>query len=259
MAKARMLHKSISYSIEVSNLTLPAQLLFTWMIAHADDDGRLKGDPKYIKGMIVPLMNWSIKKIRNYIEFMRNEGLIYYWEENNEWYIEFIKWTSFQSIQKDRYKPSALPSYSDKTGKQMSPSRIQIDNEIEPQSNIEQYSKTEINKGESNEIIVSESFKGDGEFVDPKTFEPNSESEVAALAVHRKLEPNNKRAFTTTYLWAALQGLPANLFYQYCSEIQQSKTVRNSGAVFRTKALEYIEKRLAEKLDSKRGIAIRNK
>jgi len=66
MAKARMLHKTISTSSQVNKLSLPARLLFTWAIAHADDDGRLRGDPEYIKATVVPMVRWSFKKVERY-------------------------------------------------------------------------------------------------------------------------------------------------------------------------------------------------
>jgi len=64
MAKARMLHKKISVSVQINKLTLPARLLFTWMIPHADDEGKLKGDIEFIKAMVVPMTIWSFKKIK---------------------------------------------------------------------------------------------------------------------------------------------------------------------------------------------------
>lgn len=62
MAKARMIHKKISASTQVNRLTLPARLLFSWMIPHADDEGRIKGEPEYIKAVVVPMTRWSFKK-----------------------------------------------------------------------------------------------------------------------------------------------------------------------------------------------------
>lgn len=63
-----MLHKKISVSIQVNNLSLPAKLLFTWLISHADDEGRLKGDILYVKATVVPMTNWSKSKVKSYLE-----------------------------------------------------------------------------------------------------------------------------------------------------------------------------------------------
>ena len=78
MAKARMLHNKISTLLQVNRLSLPAKLLFTWMIAHADDEGRLRGEPEYIKATVVPMTKWSFKLISVYIKEMVNQQLIYH-------------------------------------------------------------------------------------------------------------------------------------------------------------------------------------
>src|SRR3989338_4580844 len=96
MAKARMLHKSISVSTQVNKLSLPAKLLFTWMIPHTDDEGRMKGEPEYIKAIVVPMVRWTFNKIKTYLNEIKNQGLIYYWEQNNEWFIELVKWNIYQ-------------------------------------------------------------------------------------------------------------------------------------------------------------------
>jgi hypothetical protein len=50
-----MLAPTISTSDRVNELSLKAALLFTWMIAHCDDQGRMSGDAKRIKALVVPL------------------------------------------------------------------------------------------------------------------------------------------------------------------------------------------------------------
>ena len=152
MAKTRMLHKKISVSLQVNRLTLPAKLLFTWMIPHADDEGKMKGDPEFIKATVVPMVKWSFKKVREYLEEMQDKGLIYYWQENNEWLIEFIKWNDHQTIRKDRLIPSNLPSYPKKNANQVVDSCQPTDNQEPTQANGIESNPSEVNKSESNEI-----------------------------------------------------------------------------------------------------------
>src|SRR3990167_1371582 len=148
MAKARMLHTKISVSSQVNKLSLPARLLFTWMIPHADDEGRLKGDPEFIKATIVPMTKWSFKTVRNYLEEIKNQKLIYYWEENQEWFIEFVKWNEHQQIRKDRFESSNLPSFIKGNDNLLSTKRQPEDNQEAPQSNISESNKIEVNKSE---------------------------------------------------------------------------------------------------------------
>lgn len=111
MARGRLLHKKISASVQVDRLSINAKLLFTWALAHADDDGRLKGDPKYIKAIVVPMLEWSSDQVKEYLEEIKKIGLIDWWKaEDDEMYIQFIKWTDHQKIRKNRYHPSELPT-----------------------------------------------------------------------------------------------------------------------------------------------------
>lgn len=305
MAKARMLHKKISLSMQVNELPLPARLLFTWLIPHADDEGRLKGDPKYVKGSIVPLTNWPPKMIRNYLELMNNNQLIHYWQENNEWFIQFCKWEDYQTIRKDRLEPSKLPSFNNGNDNQLSTKRQPSDNQQTAQANISKPNVIEVNKSEykenvadknliTNEIaspittkdnkkqqfdenqqivtkdnkntqndkkrqIVTnrdktqtnknqqkptnpEPYKGNEYPEDPNQYRLKSGSEYGAKIAWQKLEPNNPRAFYTTYLSAANKGLPPGLFWQFASEIKQSNAI-NPGAVFNSKVKSYFEKK----------------
>lgn len=150
MAKARMLHKSISTSSQVNGLSLPARLLFTWLIPHTDDEGKLKGNPEYVKALVVPMTNWSFGKITQYLNEIEKARLIYYWEQNSEWFIEFVKWQEHQSIRPDRFKPSNLPSIKVKNDNQISAKRQPIDNQTTPQSNV-----IESNLMKSNPVKVN--------------------------------------------------------------------------------------------------------
>lgn len=229
MAKARMLHKIISISLQVNKLSLPARLLFTWMIAHADDDGRMHGEPEYIKATVVPMTKWSFKKIRAYLEEISKAGLIFWWSnpQNNEWFVEFINWKKYQQIKSDRYKPSDLPSFNKESGNTMEPNGIQIGTESAPQANISEYNQGKFNKGE---------------YIADKNFKPSNEGELAAWEAHKELEPNRPWALKLTYLRALEKGLPPAKFYQYMSEIKQDPTIKDKGKVFNAKVTEWLEK-----------------
>lgn len=245
MAKARMLHKKISVSSQVNKLSLPARLLFTWMIAHSDDEGKLKGDPEYIKATVVPMTNWSFKRIKGYLEEMHNTNLIHYWQQNNEWLIEFIKWDEHQTIRKDRLIHSNLPSFNKDSDNQVATISQPKDSFEEAEDNISELNQIEVNKSEDNiiEAVADEnSFKRTGFTLNPSDFKPQNEGEVAALEAWQKLEPFNKFAFHSTYLKVYKKGLPAELFYQFTSEIKQDPNIKNPGAVFNKKVEDYFMK-----------------
>lgn len=251
MAIGRMLHKKISTSLQVNKLSPPAQLLFTWMIAHADDDGRMRGEAESIKGTVVPLKKWSFKKIGKYLEEMHEVGLIYWWPKlkTDEWFVEFINWKKYQHLKKDRYKPSDLPSITNSSGASLETNGIQDGATGATQSNISELNLIESNKGE---YVADKEFFGAVQgktkrILFPKDFEPSNETELAALEAWKELEPNNGFAFMPTYLGAARKGLPVSLFYQFVSEIKQDPTIEHKGKVFNAKVKEYIEKHGAQR------------
>jgi hypothetical protein len=245
MAKARMLHKKISISTQVNRLSLPARLLFTWMISHADDEGKLKGDPEYIKATVVPMTKWSFKLVKDYLLEIKNQGLIHYWEENKEWFIEFVKWTDHQQIRKDRFEDSCLPSFNKENGNHLSTKRQPDNYQETAQSNITESNEIEENISEyeySEENIADKnsSSKESVQKVNPNYFSPINELEFVALDAWKQIEPDNPDSFSF-YLWAGKQGLPNSKFYEFASEIRQDNSIKNPGAVFNKKVKEYLE------------------
>ncbi|OIP58158.1 MAG: hypothetical protein COX79_01815 [Candidatus Levybacteria bacterium CG_4_10_14_0_2_um_filter_36_16] len=241
MAKARMLHKKISVSTQVNKLYLPARLLFTWMIAHADDEGRLKGDADYIRAIVVPMTKWSFKKIGNYLEEIKNAGLIYYWQQNGEWFVEFIKWREHQSIRSDRYISSLLPSFMKGTDDKLATNSQPDDNQKPTQDNIVQ---SKIKQENFNKSEYKEDADKTSKVINPRTFTPSNDGESIALETYKRLEPNNPFAFQATYLKALKRGLPLHLFGEFASQIEQDNSVKNRGAVFNIKVDEYFENRV---------------
>ena len=235
-----MLHSKISVSSQVHRLSLPAKVLFTWMIAHGDDEGRLKGDIDTVRGLVVPLMGWSVKKVHSYVLELKEQGLIYYWKENNEWFIEFVKWTDYQYIQKDRFKRSTLPKYHKDSVSNLDTDRIQADNTPSPQAKLSEMKLKKIKISEAN-TENKPSQNNENSLVDPRTFQPSNEGEVAAWEAWNQLEHTNLMAFKVTYLTALNKGLPAEKFYQFVSEIKQDNTIKNPGAVFNNKVQAYLK------------------
>lgn len=231
MATRRMLHNKISISLEVNKLALEAQLLFTWLISHADDEGRLRGEPEYVKATVVPMKDWTFDAIANYLNQMQQQGLIHYWEEDGRMIIQLIKWTQHQTLRPDRLKTSTLPTF--RIDGQSSDNRPSFDNQLTAQANISESNKEEIKKSELKHIA-------DKSFIDPNNYRPGNAEELAALEAWRKLEPDNKSAFFTTYLSAARNGIKAHMIYRFTSEIQQDKTIKNKGSVFQSKVKSII-------------------
>jgi DnaD/phage-associated family protein len=76
MARKRSISKQISISEQVDQLSDQAALLFTWMIPHCDDFGRLPDSVKKLAAMVIPLRRgkpgWSYEDIEKYLVEMEH-------------------------------------------------------------------------------------------------------------------------------------------------------------------------------------------
>ncbi|MFC1946086.1 hypothetical protein ACFLW1_02685 [Chloroflexota bacterium] len=126
-ARGRMLAPTISVSERVAALTIKAALLFTWMLSHADDQGRLSGDPNTVKALIVPLRrDISVEDVERALSDLEDVGLIKLYSalEAGGWspsdkVVQISDWWSYQALRDpapSRYPPPA--GWRDKVGGQ---------------------------------------------------------------------------------------------------------------------------------------------
>ena len=112
MAKWRALHGSISTSEQVNRLTEFAQLLFTWMIPHADDWGILTGSPLGIRMKVIPGTNRSLEEIEEALTNIEHAGLIWRYEaDGHGQLVQFRTWAGYQPIRADRQAPPKYPEH----------------------------------------------------------------------------------------------------------------------------------------------------
>ncbi|GAH88484.1 unnamed protein product, partial [marine sediment metagenome] len=85
--------------------------LFIGIFSNADDDGRLKASPKFLKATIFPYdVNKTDAQIKELRDSCANLGLIRLYNKNNSEYLDIPGWQEHQQIRKDRYTHSKLPS-----------------------------------------------------------------------------------------------------------------------------------------------------
>lgn len=98
-ARARMLSPTISLSDQVNRLSLKTALIFTWMLSHADDAGRLTGKPSVLKGTVTPLReDIDREDIKAAILEMETAGLIIYYAVGENRVIQLTGWHEFQML-----------------------------------------------------------------------------------------------------------------------------------------------------------------
>lgn len=107
MARKRMLDPGIWTNVQVARLSVLQRLLYIGLISNADDDGRLNGDPTYIKGVVFPHDNITVQAIEDALKQIARGSLIVRYRANKSWYIQHPNWGKFQYI-RDR-RPSTIP------------------------------------------------------------------------------------------------------------------------------------------------------
>jgi len=114
MASGRILKTQISFSEQVNDLSIYSALLFTWMIPHADDFGRMHGNARKVKALVVPMRDdfTSIKVEECLVEISKAQ-LIDRYRFDGEFYIQFPAWEEHQSGLHKRTK-SKLPEPPEK-------------------------------------------------------------------------------------------------------------------------------------------------
>ena len=96
MANRRMISKSISVSEQVNGMTLLARLLFTWMIPHTDDWGRMAGASRTIRALVIPLVDATDAEVEAALSEIESAGLIRRYCNGGSQFLSFPKWEDHQ-------------------------------------------------------------------------------------------------------------------------------------------------------------------
>lgn len=116
MAEKRMISKVISISEKVNELPdIFDMLLFTWMIPHTDDFGRLAGSPGKVKGLVVPMLDKTKLEIAESLRRLDEHGLIHWYEVDGEMFIQIIQFDKHQQGLHKRTNPK-FPEFPGTSG-----------------------------------------------------------------------------------------------------------------------------------------------
>lgn len=109
MAQKRMLDKKISFSEKVASLDLLGQLLYTWMIPHADDLGLLQSGARTIKAQVIPMVDCTAEEVGIQLETMWKTGLLERVRIDGAEYFKIVGSENNQTLKRDRNPQTILP------------------------------------------------------------------------------------------------------------------------------------------------------
>lgn len=113
MSGKRMVHESLFSSEELSELPVEARYLYIATIVHADDHGRMRADAKYLKLKAFPFddfNNYPVDNVLTWRNALATElKLFVIYEVDGKEYLYHPKWDKWQTLRKDRLKPTDCP------------------------------------------------------------------------------------------------------------------------------------------------------
>lgn len=107
MARKRMLDPNMWQSEDISRLSVFARYLFIGMISNADDEGRGRANPNYLKSTIFPYDNMRTADINKALSEISRYTSVVLYERAHSMYYAFLNWNKWQKV--DRPTKSILP------------------------------------------------------------------------------------------------------------------------------------------------------
>jgi hypothetical protein len=103
MARIRSIKPEIVGSEKLGRVSIPARLLFTWLIPCADDGGRFRAAPELLRGLIFPYDDDVISDdVANWLGQLTTAGLVRVYEVAGQTYGELTGWERHQRIDNAR-------------------------------------------------------------------------------------------------------------------------------------------------------------
>ena len=104
-----MISRSISTSVKLSKVSDFAALLFTWIIPHTDDFGRMDGDSATVKGIVVPMRDKTTDEIEEALIELDKSKLIERYEVDGRKFLYVAKFEQHQTFKVDRPRQAQFP------------------------------------------------------------------------------------------------------------------------------------------------------
>ncbi|WP_052476320.1 hypothetical protein [Cohnella kolymensis] len=108
MARRRMIDPNFWQSEDVSKLTVRQRLLLIGLFSNADDEGKLRGNPAFIRSIIFSYEDFTIQDITDDLNYIEKIGSIEQYIVDESRYIRLVNWFKFQRV--DKPQKSVIPN-----------------------------------------------------------------------------------------------------------------------------------------------------
>lgn len=134
LSDGRMIRKSISQSGRLSSLSKESLILWFFLRPHFSSHGKMNGNPHFIKGEIVPKIDFfDLKTIEKSLKEISDKTSTKWFEYNGLMYIQDVEFMKTQKINAYRIGEDRLPSFSQELVKSESrviPAKEEVKTEV---------------------------------------------------------------------------------------------------------------------------------
>jgi len=106
----RMINSELFRNIELGDCEPVVRLLYIGTIVNADDEGRMRAHPKYLRAAIFPFDLFDDASMTKMRGELTKRGLFTLYQVDGVEYLQHPKWEKWQILRKDRVKSSDCPS-----------------------------------------------------------------------------------------------------------------------------------------------------
>lgn len=103
----RMIDDSMWANERFAEMPIGARLLQIGIINHADDQGRMKANPVYLRAQIFPYDDIAPSQIKAWLDIMAANGTIILYDVDGRAYLQLLNWWKYQALQ--YAQPSQFP------------------------------------------------------------------------------------------------------------------------------------------------------
>jgi hypothetical protein len=124
MARRRMIDPNFWQSEDVSKLTIRQRLPFIGLFSNADDEGKMRGNPAFVRSAIFPYEDFTLGDIEQDLNKIESIGSIQQYEVEESKYIRLINWKKFQRVDKPQSSVIPEPNENDSDNESENDSRL---------------------------------------------------------------------------------------------------------------------------------------
>lgn len=150
MAKGRILDKQMHTNEELARCSIEARYLYKGMIMHADDEGRMKASPIFLKAVIFPFDEViRVDTVKRWRDNLASIGVIKLYAAGGKEYLVHPNWDKWQPLRKDRTKRTECPATGDELATKWQPDDNQLSTTGKPSATNRKKLETKEEKRES--------------------------------------------------------------------------------------------------------------